>query len=104
MLYPENIGDYLSIDEVSLSNGELYTFVTNKKGKGKKGTLVASVKGTRSQDIIDTLERLPLEIRKKVIEVAESHLKCPMFDYGFCCIKEYFIWSFKAKFFSGPVV
>jgi transposase len=69
MLYPENIGDYLSIDEVSLSNGELYTFVTNKKGKGKKGTLVASVKGTRSQDIIDTLERLPLEIRKKVIEV-----------------------------------
>jgi len=46
-----------------------YTFLTNKKGKGKKGTLVASVKGTRSQDIIDALERLPLESRKKVLEI-----------------------------------
>lgn len=63
------MGEYLSIDEVSLSNGELYTFLTNKKGKGKKGTLVASVKGTRSQDIIEALERLPLESRKKVLEI-----------------------------------
>jgi len=38
MLFPKNIGEYLSIDEVSLSQGELYTFVTNKKGRGKKGT------------------------------------------------------------------
>jgi len=43
--------------------------LTNKKGKGKKGTLVASVKGTRSQDIIEVLERLPLESRKKVLEI-----------------------------------
>jgi len=34
MLFPENIGKKLSIDEVSLSTGELYTFVTNKKGGG----------------------------------------------------------------------
>ena len=27
--YPENIGKHLSIDEVSLSKGELYTFVTS---------------------------------------------------------------------------
>ena len=38
------MGPNLSIDEVSLSQGELYTFVTNKEGKGKKGTLVASIK------------------------------------------------------------
>ncbi|MFA5668003.1 MAG: transposase [Balneolaceae bacterium] len=69
MLYPANIGAYLSIDEVSLSNGELYTFVTNKAGKGEKGSLVASIKGTRSQDIIATLERLPVELRGKVREV-----------------------------------
>ena len=69
MIYPGNIGAYLSIDEVSLSNGELYTFVTNKAGRGKKGSLVASIKGARSQDIIDTLERLPLESRKNVREV-----------------------------------
>jgi transposase len=69
MIFPENIGEYLSIDEVSLSQGELYTFVTNKKGKGKNGTLVASIKGTLSKDIINVLEKIPLELRKKVKEV-----------------------------------
>ncbi len=29
-VFPENIGPHLSIDETSLSNGELYTIVTNK--------------------------------------------------------------------------
>jgi len=69
MLFPENIGEYLSIDEVSLSQGELYTFVTNKNGRGKKGTLVASIKGTLASDIIDVLEKLSVEARKKVKEV-----------------------------------
>ena len=46
MLFPENIGNKLSIDEVSLSKGELYTFVTNKQGRAKKGSLVACIKGT----------------------------------------------------------
>jgi len=69
MLFPENMGEYLSIDEVSLSQGELYTFVTNKNGRGKKGSLVASIKGTLSKDIIHVLEKLPLSERKKVIEV-----------------------------------
>jgi len=69
LLYPENIGEYLSIDEVSLSQGELYTFVTNKKGKGKKGSLVASIKGTLTKDIVTVLEKLPLEKRREVKEV-----------------------------------
>jgi len=69
MLFPENMGEYLSIDEVSLSQGELYTFVTNKNGRGKKGTLVASIKGTLAKDISDTLELIPLEQRKTVKEV-----------------------------------
>lgn len=69
MLFSENIGEYLSIDEVSLSQGELYTFVTNKNGRGKKGTLVASIKGTLSKDIIEVLEKLPLSSRKFVKEV-----------------------------------
>lgn len=69
MLFSENIGQYLSIDEVSLSHGELYTFVTNKNGRGKKGSLVASIKGTLAGDIIRVLEKLPLETRKKVKEV-----------------------------------
>jgi len=69
MLFPDNIGQYLSIDEVSLSQGELYTFVTNKNGRGKKGTLVASIKGTLSKDIIRVLNKLPSEYRKQVKEV-----------------------------------
>lgn len=66
LIYPENIGENLSIDEVSLSKGELYTFVTNKKGKGRKKTIVACIKGTKSQDIIDVLDKIPLEKRKQV--------------------------------------
>jgi len=69
MLFAYNLSQYISIDEVALSKGELYTFITSKKGKGKKGTLIASIKGTKSQDIISILEKIPLEERKKVKEI-----------------------------------
>lgn len=69
LIYPDNIGPRLSIDEVSLSKGELYTYVTNKARKGKSGTLVASIKGTRSEDIMRVLAKIPLEKRKMVREV-----------------------------------
>ena len=41
VLFPENMGTHLSIDEICLSNDELYTIVTNKAFKGRKGSLVA---------------------------------------------------------------
>jgi transposase len=69
MLFPENIGLRLSIDEVALSKGELYTFITNKQGKGQKKTLVASVKGTKAADIIQALEKIPLSKRLEVEEI-----------------------------------
>jgi transposase len=69
LLYPENIGSFLCIDEVSLSKGEIYTYVTNKEAKSKKGTLVASIKGTLSSDIIQVLHRIPLLQRQTVKEV-----------------------------------
>lgn len=69
MIYPENIGPYLSIDEVSLSQGELYTFITNKNGRGKKGSLVASIKGTLSQDIISVVSKISEHKRLQVEEV-----------------------------------
>lgn len=69
LIFPDNIGPHLSIDEVSLSMGELYTFVTNKEGKGKQKTLVACINGTRSEDIIQVLEKIPLEKRLTVKEV-----------------------------------
>jgi hypothetical protein len=60
LIYPENIGEHLSIDELSLSKGALY-FVTNKMEKERKKTLVAVIKGTKSQVIIDVLNKIPLE-------------------------------------------
>jgi len=69
MLFPENVGENLSIDEVSLSKGELYTFVTNKQGKGKSGTLVASIKGAKASDIKWVLAKLGLDRQKQVKEV-----------------------------------
>ena len=69
MIYPQNVGEYLSIDEVSLSQGELYTFITNKAGKGKQGSLVASIKGTLAKDIIAVLMKLSEDKRLSVKEV-----------------------------------
>lgn len=69
MLYPENIGPQLSIDETALSHGELYTIITNKAAKGKKGTLVAIIAGTSTQVIIPILEKIALTLRRKVIEI-----------------------------------
>lgn len=69
LIFPENIGKHLSIDEVSLSQGELYTFITNKSGRGKKGSLVASVKGTLAKDIVFVLEKISLEKRLQVEEI-----------------------------------
>lgn len=69
MIFPENIGKKLSIDETALSNGELYTIITNKAAKGRKGALVAMMQGTRSETIIDILKKIPKPIRKLVKEV-----------------------------------
>jgi len=69
ILYKKNIGPYLSIDETCLSQGELYTIVTNKEGHGKQGTLVAMIQGTRSEDVISALEKLPRSLRLKVKEI-----------------------------------
>ena len=59
----------MSIDELSLSKGELYTFVTNKEGKGKMGTLVAVIMGTKASDIEAVLEKISAEKRNLVKEI-----------------------------------
>ena len=41
LIFPENIGPRLSIDETSLSDGELYTIVTNKAPAGGGSTHIA---------------------------------------------------------------
>lgn len=69
LLFPENIGQHLSLDETAFSNGDLYTIVTNKEAKGKKGAIVAMVKGTKAEAVIKTLHKIPLKQRRKVKEV-----------------------------------
>jgi transposase len=69
LLFPQNMGTHLSIDETSLSDGELYTIVTNKAAKGKKGAIVAIVEGTKSETVIEVLERIPEEQLNRVEEV-----------------------------------
>ncbi|MBU2214191.1 transposase [Patescibacteria group bacterium] len=69
ILFPENIGRHLSIDEVSLSNGELYTVITNKAAKGRSGAIVVMVQGTKADEISPILRKIDLKLRLKVKEI-----------------------------------
>ena len=65
----------MSIDEVAVSNGELYTILTNKERHGGKGSLVAIVQGTKANDIVHILQRIPIEQRNTVKETTMDF--CP---------------------------
>jgi len=69
LVYPKNFGPRMSIDETSLHNGELYTMVTNKDAKGKKGAFAALIKGTRASVVSEALGTVPIGIRMKVEEI-----------------------------------
>ena len=63
------MGKFLSIDEVNLSMGELYTVVTNKDAKGKKGAIVAIVAGTKAETVINHLQKISSDKRNLVEEI-----------------------------------
>ena len=69
LLFADNIGPRLAIDESSLSNGELYTFVTNRDARTRERSLVAVVAGTKSDDVIAVLQRIAEDRRHAVEEV-----------------------------------
>lgn len=69
LVFPQNIGKQLSIDETALSKGELYTIITNKQAKGKKGSIVAIMEGTKVEPIIEQLLKIPYSKRKQVEEI-----------------------------------
>ena len=69
VLLPQNLGPRLCIDETTLSQGELYTFVTNVEGHARRGTLVAMVKGTKAETVKRILKQIPFCARLKVKEV-----------------------------------
>jgi transposase len=57
------------LDETALSHGELYTVLTNKSAKGRKGAIVAIIAGTSSETVINHLTKMPISLRKKVEEI-----------------------------------
>jgi transposase len=63
------MGSHLSIDEVALSQGELYTILTNKKFKGKKGSLVAIIAGTKADQVIEHICKIDYKKRSLVKEI-----------------------------------
>mgnify|MGYP006316964585 FL=1 len=69
LLFADNIGPRLAIDETSLSNGELYTFITNRDAHTRERSLVAVVAGTKSEDVIDVLKMIDEDKRNIVKEV-----------------------------------
>lgn len=69
LVFPDNIGPRLAIDETSLSNGELYTVVTNRDRHGRDRCLVAIVRGVRSETVIKALKVIPDELLDTVGEV-----------------------------------
>ena len=70
LLFPENITSEISIDEVSLSKGELYTIVTNKNAKSKnKKSVIAIINGTEAESIQTVLAKIPLDKRNIVKEI-----------------------------------
>lgn len=69
LLFPDNIGPSLAIDETSLSNGELYTLVTNRAARTRERSIEAVVAGTKSEEVIAVLDRIDEEKRSSVEEI-----------------------------------
>lgn len=90
ILFAENIGSLVCIDEVSLTQGELYTIVTNASAACQQGSLIALVKGTKSEDVVKVLERVPLRARETVqqvtVDLARNMEKIGRISFPKCAI------------------
>ena len=75
ILLPQNTGKEHGIDETSLQ-GELYTIVHNKDAHGRKGAIVAVVKGTNPADVLRVLMQLPEDKRKMVENITMDLSDC----------------------------
>ena len=69
VLFEKNIGPYVGIDEVSLSQGELYTILINKERKGRSGSIIAIIKGTDVRTVTSVLLKLSRRRRFQVREI-----------------------------------
>ena len=69
LVFPENIGESICIDETAPSNGELYTIVSNRTSHGGKGTIIAIVKGVAADVVTEALMRIEDDKRLMVKEI-----------------------------------
>ena len=69
MLFEKNIGPYVGMDETALSSGELYTILINKEAKGRKGTIIAMIKGTSVEKVSQVILKLSCRRRFQVREI-----------------------------------
>jgi transposase len=69
LVFPENFGPRMSIDETSTKDGELFTILSNKDSHGRKGSIAAIVRGTRVEDVSSAINLVPEDVRKQVGEV-----------------------------------
>lgn len=63
------MGPYLGIDEVALSQGELYTVLINKQAKGRQGSIIAIIKGTQAEVIYKVLLQMNRKRRFQAREI-----------------------------------
>jgi transposase len=68
MLIEDNLGENLSIDETMLQE-DLVTILSNKAGHCKQGSVISIVRGTKAEDVIEVLMKIPEEARLAVKEV-----------------------------------
>lgn len=76
MLFPENMGRDMSLDETCLSNGEVYTVLTNKAAHGRKGALAAIIRGVATDVVCALLMKIPhrkrLEVRTVTTDLSSA--------------------------------
>ena len=68
VLLAKNIGKRCSIDETQLCE-EAYTILSNKDGHGRKGSVIAIVKGTKAEVVSRIIKMIPAEELAKVEEI-----------------------------------
>lgn len=90
LLFPDNFGPYMSLDETSTKDGEIFTILSNKEGHGRKGSIAAIVNGTKVEEVVAALKLVPDLVLKRVVEITMD------FSGGMAAIaEEVFPWAYR---------
>lgn len=68
VLIADNLGERLCLDETMFCN-DMVTILSNRDAHCGKGSIVAAVQGTKVEDVVKVLEKIPFEERQKVKEI-----------------------------------